>query len=142
MPILNYTTKIDSYKTITEIQQILSRAGAKKMVMDNDDKGNPVALMFAVEWTGRLVAFSLPCNFKGIKKAMENSRKVPRNLCTNEQAIRVGWRILKNWVESQLAIVEADLCSLPEVFAQYSITKNGDPLYKHLGQNNQLLLEN
>jgi hypothetical protein len=58
MPILNYTTKIDSYKTITEIQQILAKNKATKMIVDNDDKGNPVALTFCIDWRGMLNSVS------------------------------------------------------------------------------------
>lgn len=140
MPILNYTTKIDAYKTITEVQQILAKHSAKKMIVDNNDKGNPIALTFCIEWNGMLSAFQLPCNFEGVLKAMKKSSKVPRSLCTEEQALRVGWRIVKDWVEAQMAIVEAELATLPEVFLPYSVTKNGTTLYKHLQQDKGLLL--
>jgi hypothetical protein len=142
MPILNYSTKIDSYKTITEIQQILAKGGAKKMVIDNDDKGNPIALTFAIDWNGMLTAFQLPCNFYGVKKAMQKSSKVPRSLCTDEQALRVGWRIIKDWVSSQMAIVEAEVASLAEVFLPYAITKSGSTLYNLLQGDKTLLLTN
>jgi hypothetical protein len=46
MPILNYTTKIDSYKTITEIQQVLAKKGARKMIVDNNENSLPIALTF------------------------------------------------------------------------------------------------
>lgn len=140
MPILNYTTKIDSYTTITEIQQILAKGGANKMIVDNDVSGNPVALTFCINWNGMLTAFQLPCNFEGVLRAMRKSSKVPRSLCTEEQALRVGWRIVKDWVEAQLAIVEAQLSSLPEVFLPYAVTKSGTTLYKHLDQDRSLLL--
>jgi hypothetical protein len=140
MPILNYTTKIDSYKTITEIQQILAKGGANKMIVDNDHMGNPIALTFCINWNGMLTAFQLPCNFEGVLRAMKKSSKVPRSLCSEEQALRVGWRIVKDWVEAQLAIVEAQLSSLPEVFLPYAVTKNGTTLYRHLDQDRTLLL--
>lgn len=142
MPILNYTTKIDSYKTITEIQQILARNGGKKMIIDNNDAGLPIALTFCVDWHGSPLAFVLPCNFEGVLKAMKKSSKVPRSLCTEEQALRVGWRIVKDWVEAQMAIVEAQLASIAEVFLPYAVTKSGTTLYKHIETDSRLLLSN
>jgi len=142
MPILNYTTKIDSYKTITEIQQILARNGGKKMIIDNNDAGLPVALTFCVDWQGSPLAFALPCNFEGVLKAMKKSSKVPRSLCTEEQALRVGWRIVKDWVEAQMAIVEAQLASVAEVFLPYAVTKSGTTLYKHIETDSRMLLSN
>lgn len=139
MPILNYTTKIDSYKTITEIQQKLSKAGANKMIIDNSANGLPIALTFCIDWHGSPLAFSLPCNFEGVLKAMRRSSKVPRNLCTDEQALRVGWRIIKDWVEAQLAIVEAELAAMAEVFLPYAVTKSGTTLYNHIQTDSKLL---
>jgi hypothetical protein len=40
---------------------------------------------------------------------MRGDRKVPRSKCTEDQAQRVAWRIVKDWVEAQMAIVEAQL---------------------------------
>lgn len=140
MPILNYTTKIDSYKTITEIQKILAGSGATKMIVDNDTAGLPIALTFCINWHGSPLAFSLPCNFEGVLKAMRKSSKVPRSLCTEEQALRVGWRIVKDWVEAQMAIVEAQLASVAEVFLPYAVTKSGTTLYKHIESDSGLLL--
>ena len=132
MPILNYTTKIDSYKTITEIQKILAKAGASKMIIDNDNKGNPVALTFCIEWKGVNCAFCLPCNFDGVLRAMTKDKSVSRSSCTEEQALRVGWRILKDWIEAQLAIVNAELATMAEIFLPYVITKDGQTLYNKI----------
>jgi hypothetical protein len=140
MPILNYTTKIDSFKTITEIQQMLAKSGANKCVIDNDSNGNPVSLTFCINWNGIMTAFALPCNFEGVLRAMKKSSKVARSLCTEEQALRVGWRIVKDWVEAQLAIVEAQLSTIAEVFLPYVITKNGTTLYNYLQEDKTLLL--
>lgn len=139
MPILNYTTKIDSYKTISEIQQVLASHKAQKIIIDNDPDGNPIGLTFGIIWKENLQAFTLPCNFSGVLKAMHNNKKVPRSQCTKEQAIRVGWRILKDWVEAQMAIIEAELATMQEVFLPYAIMKSGETVYNHL-ENNQKLL--
>lgn len=142
MPILNYTTKIDSYKTITEIQKILAKKGVSKMIVDNDVFRNPVSLTFCIDWNGRLVAFNLPCNYTGILGAMKRDRNVPHRLCTEEQSLRVSWRILKTWIEAQMALVEADLATIQEVFLPYALTKGGTTLYKMIDSDNQLLLTN
>lgn len=140
MPILNYTTSIDAYKTISEIQQTLARHGCRKIVIDNDEQGNPSGLTFSKEWNGKTILFALPCNFSGVLKAMEKSKSVPRSKCTKDQALRTGWRILKVWVDAQLAIVEAEVATIPEVFLSYSVVKNGKTLYDHIQCGTDLLL--
>mgnify|MGYP001580177393 FL=1 len=71
---------------------------------------------------------------------MQNSNRVPRKMCTKEQALRVSWRIVKDWVVAQMAIVEAEMVDMAEVFLPYAITKNGTTLYKEIQNNGMKLL--
>ncbi|WP_316778341.1 hypothetical protein [Pedobacter antarcticus] len=140
MAILNYTTKIDSIKTISEITQCLVKHGAGQIVSDYDG-GIPVSVKFMIRITDVPVYYSLPANYSGVLKAMERNKKVPRHLCTREQAIRVSWRIIKDWVEAQMAIVEADIAEMAEVFLPYAVTKTGNTLYHEIKTNNLKLLK-
>lgn len=54
--------------------------------------------------------------------------------------MRVSWRIVKDWVEAQMAIVEAQLAEVGEVFLPYAVTKKGNTLYKELKQDGMKLL--
>lgn len=139
MAILNYTTSIDSEKTIGEIQKCLVKHGATKIVTDYADKV-PCAVTFALEINGVLVGYSLPANYEGVLNSMKKDKSVSRNKCTREQAMRVSWRIVKDWVEAQMAIVEAQLAEVGEVFLPYAVTKKGNTLYKELKQDGMKLL--
>lgn len=44
MPIKNYTTKIDCYQSIGEIQGVLARNGAKKIMIDYGDNGQHIGI--------------------------------------------------------------------------------------------------
>lgn len=140
MPILNYTTSIDSEKTIAEITKCLVKYGANKIVADYHD-GLPSGVTFCLPIDGRLVGFCLPANYEGVLNAMKKDRKVPGRLCTKEQALKVSWRIVKDWVEAQMAIVEAKLADVGEVFLPYAITKSGGTLYQHLKGDGMKLLQ-
>jgi uncharacterized pyridoxamine 5'-phosphate oxidase family protein len=140
MAILNYTTKIDSTKTIGEITECLVAHGANKIVSDYDGS-TPIAVTFTIVLNDRPIFYSLPANYTGVLKAMEKNRKVPRSLCTREQAIRVSWRIIKDWVEAQMAIVEAELADMAEVFLPYAVTSTGETLYQEIKNNNHKLLK-
>lgn len=140
MAILNYTTSIDCEKSISEIQKCLVKHGAHKIVTDYLN-GLPSAVTFCLTLNGSMVGFSLPANYSGVLKAMKNDRKVPRSKCTDEQAQKVAWRIVKDWVEAQMAIVEAQLAEMAEVFLPYAITKNGTTLYKEVQGNGMLMLQ-
>jgi len=140
MAILNYTTSIDCEKSIGEIMKCLVKHGAHKIVTDYE-YGMPSAVTFYLTLNGSMVAFALPANYSGVLKAMNSDRKVPRNKCNDEQAQRVAWRIVKDWVEAQMAIVEAQLADMAEVFLPYAITKNGTTLYKEVQGNGMLMLQ-
>jgi hypothetical protein len=139
MAILNYTTSIESEKSIFEIQKCLVKHGANKIITDYN-LNVPTSVTFCLILNGNTVDFSLPANASGVLRAMKNDRKVPRSKCTEEQAQRVAWRIVKDWVEAQMAIVEAQLADMVEVFLPYAITKSGTTLYKEIQSNGTLLL--
>lgn len=139
MPILNYTTSIDFSKTIGEIAACLVKHGASKIITDYEDS-LPVAVTFSLTINDRTAAFSLPANYNGVLKAMSKDKRCPRKLLNKEQALRVSWRIIKTWVEAQMAIVEAELADMAEVFLPYAITKNGNTVYNEIKSNGMLML--
>lgn len=139
MAILNYTTSIDAEKTIGEITKCLVKHGANKIVADYKD-GLPCAVTFCLMVDGNMVAFALPANYEGVLNSMKKDSKVPMRLCTKEQALRVSWRIVKDWVEAQMAIVEAKLADAAEVFLPYAIHKSGNTLYSHMKGGGMLML--
>lgn len=123
-----------------EIQKCLVKHGATKIVTDYIDQ-TPTAVTFCLILNGNLTAFSLPANYLGVLKSMKSDSKIPRRLLTDEQALKVSWRIIKNWVEAQMAIVEAQLADMAEVFLPYAITKSGTTLYKEIESNGMLMLK-
>lgn len=55
MPIKNYTTKIDCYKSIGEIQGVLARHGARKIMIDYGESGHPNGIAFDERAIGKSV---------------------------------------------------------------------------------------
>jgi hypothetical protein len=132
IPLLNYTTKVSIEKTVGEIQKCLASHGAKAVLCEYDVKGNVIALSFKVQVGHQDIAFRLPSDWRPVLKLLERDRKVPRTFRTQEQALRVSWRIVKDWVEAQMAIVETTMVQLEQVFLSYVITPDGRTLYERL----------
>lgn len=124
-----------------EIQQVLTKNGATKVSTDFDYNGLPVCLTFGIIYKGNMMAFSLPSKHEGVLKVMKNNSKVPKRLLTEEQSLRVSWRIILTWVKAQMALVECEIADLQEVFLPYAITKNGNTLYKEIESTNILKIE-
>lgn len=131
MPILNYTTKIAAAKTVGEIQEILAKAGAQSVNIDYDEHAQPIAVTFLIAVQGRLVNFRLPSRWHGVWMALKDDPAVPRTLKNEVQARRVSWRIVKDWVQAQMAIIEAGLAELVEVFLPYAVNpQTGQTLFQ------------
>lgn len=137
MPIKNYTTKIDVYRTIGEIQGCLVRHGARQIMQQYDETGKPQALCFSIETPFGIRGIRLPAN-TGAVHCVLKEQKIK---CDEEQAARVAWRIVKDWVDAQMAILESEMVRMDEIFLPYMIAdRAGNTLYQ-LYNNNQLCLE-
>jgi hypothetical protein len=134
MAILNYTTSISTEKTAAEIQKKLAMARATAVLCEYDGEAVMCAMSFRIMTPHGLLSFRLPANTQGVYKALKSSGKVPKRLQTREQAARVAWRILKDWVEAQLAIVEADMADMAEVFLAYAQGSDGRTMYQAMEQ--------
>jgi hypothetical protein len=120
MPILNFSTKIDAWKTVNEIQQILAKHSITHFSIKNEGSF-PVGLSFTIDYNGTPLNFLLPSNYQGVLQCLKKDRKVPNSSKNEEQALRTSWRIVKDWVEAQLAMVQANLAPIQEVFMPYLI---------------------
>ncbi len=131
MPILNYTTEVDAIKTAGQIQGLLAMKGAHSIAIDYAD-GEPTALVFRLALNGQDLAYRLPCNWQGVLQTMNRDSKCPPRYKTNAQAKRVAWRIVKDWIEAQLAIIESGQAQTSEVFLPYVVTDNGQTLFQRV----------
>jgi len=118
MAILNYTTKVGAAATVAEIHKKLVRANASA-IMNEYENGVIARLSFRVRTQHGEHAFQLPANVDGVFNAMQRDPHIQKSYKTRERAAAVAWRIMKDWVEAQLAIIEADMATMPQVFLPY-----------------------
>lgn len=146
MALLNYTTQISAEKTVAEIQGILARAGALAIMTEYDANTVLVGISFKIGTPFGPTAYSLPCDVAAVNRILDKQMragKVPRRLVTTEQASRVGWRIIKDWIEAQLALVQTQMVTLDQVFLPYARTNSGETVYqRYIGAGmNGLMIE-
>ena len=132
MAILNYTTSITTEKTAGEIQRRLANAKAQSILFEYDPDAVMCAISFRILTPHGVISFRLPTNTDGVYSVLCSDSCVPKKLRTKEQAARVAWRILKDWVEAQLAIVDAEMAQLTEVFLPYAQNNQGVTVFKSL----------
>ena len=142
MAILNYTTTVDSFKTVSEIEYILMKHKAKS-IMKNYEGESITGRSFLIDTGIQQIPVRLPVKvdecLKVLKKEKkENPRKQIKD--TRDQAERVAWRILKDWVEAQMALLDIEMVRFEEIFLPYIETGNGQTVYERL-EEKQFLLE-
>jgi hypothetical protein len=138
MPILNYTTKIAPEKTAIEIQKKLVSAGARGIMTQFDENGVMIGITFQIDGPLGPLYYNLPANIDKVYVVLQNSG-IERRYRNREQASRVAWRIIKDWIEAQIALVETEMVEMAEVFLPYMQTDNGETVYRRLENNNFLL---
>ena len=140
--ILNYSTIIEPEQTISEIQKMLSRHNVSAMMTEYDGP-QVAAVSFRMNIDGKEMAFKLPCNWRGVREVFkqEGIRSTNhKDKSMDNQAVRTAWRIIKDWIKAQLALVEVNMVTIPQVFLPYAIMRNGQTLSEHITQNPGFLL--
>lgn len=134
MPIKNYTTKIDCYTSIGEIQAALAKHGAIKIMIDYGESGQPNGIAFAIQQGNTCQMFILPANVDGVMAVFEKQKvKADR-----EQAERTAWRNVRDWIMAQMAFLESGNAQMDEIFLPY-LTDGKKTLYEAY-KSRQLLL--
>jgi hypothetical protein len=130
--ILNYTTSVDAGKTAMECISVLLRHGATNVAISAGEDRSPDGLEFVITTPWGPRQFSLPVNIGGTEKALRlawREHRIEPRFTTREQARRVAWRIVKDWLEAQLALIEAMQVDLLQVMLPYLKVAPGKTLY-------------
>lgn len=142
MPLKNYTTEIPALQSIGQIQGNLVAHGARAIMIDYSDDREPVSLTFIVPTPQGELPFRLPANIEKVRQLLEKqllsstyrrwdtAYQEARRAKMHKQAFRVAWRILKDWTDAQLAIIETEMVTLEQVFLPYMQVKGQQTLYE------------
>lgn len=136
MPLLNYTTKVDVHTTLGVIQGQLVKHGARKIMQDYDNAGHITSISFMIETPLGMRGVRLPANVDAVHKVLLR-QKVK---CDWNQAERVAWRIIKDWLEAQMAILDSEMVRMDEIFLPYMLNSAGQTVFEAYS-GNPLMLE-
>jgi hypothetical protein len=130
-PLLNYTTSVSVARTIGQVHALLVEGGARQIMTTYDPVGTPKGVTFAIEVVGGSRGFKLPVQADRVLAVMKRDPKV-RNTkyASPEQAERIAWRIAKDWLEAQLAIVRTEMVTFEQVMLPYMQAIDGRTMYE------------
>ena len=122
MPLLNYSTKVSAERTLGEIMQVLVGKGARQIMTVYDAEGVPSGLRWIIESRHGPLSYALPCNIEAVFTILTEDRILVRDpAARRQQAARVAWRIVKDWVEAQMALLATGMVELEEIFLPYVV---------------------
>lgn len=121
---LNYTTRVPVESTAVEVVGMLSRHGASMVGQEFDGHGKPTGVQFIIDTEFGKRQYRLPVNVPGVFAALKRAQaagQIVGYYVKQDQAERVAWRVIKDWLEAQIAMIEAQVISLEQVMLPYML---------------------
>ena len=135
----NYTTKVPANRSVQEIQEMLIKTGASGVLMEYEKgTGRIEGLSFQIEFDGKKMGFKLPLQWRDAQKVLASEGN--RRADDDDYTYRVAWRILRDWVDIQVTLIEIKQVQLQQVFLPYMVQRNNRTLYENILDNPNLLL--
>ena len=81
-----------------------------------------------IEVDDQPISYRLPANPEGVLLTLKRDAEPRyRNM---EQAKRVAWRIVRHWIDAQLAMVESENAKAEEIFLPYMLSADGTTFWE------------
>lgn len=118
----NYTSGVAVERTISNIETTLARAGAMAVTKDYKE-GRVDALYFKLNLpVNRVVAIRLPVNIEAVYETLRKDVKRPHAGTLDrlrDQAMRTAWKLMQDWVEVQISLIQMQQVDFMQVFMPY-----------------------
>jgi hypothetical protein len=102
----NYTTSVPAERSIGEIEGLLSMFGATAVMKEYGGDGQVSSLAFKYQDN----IYKLPANKGGVYEVLfttKSSSRRDEEANRDRRAYNVAWRLIKDWVYTQLSIIVA-----------------------------------
>jgi len=148
MAIKNYSADIAINEIFSELQETLGKHGAKQISFDYDNDGRIQSVQFVIKANDRFIPVRLPARVEKAQTVLKRQweagiishKRGKEKTYGYEQAYRVAWRNILDWVQAQMALIEIEMTKLEEVFLPYMVAKSGKTYFETL-EHNQFQLE-
>src|SRR3954467_8741366 len=135
-------------RIFAELQEALGSHGAKQISFDYGDDGKVHGVQFVIKVKDRFVPIKLPARVEKAQAVLKRQwdegtishKRGKEKTYGYEQAYRVAWRNILDWVQAQMALIEIEMTKLEEVFLPYMVAKSGKTYFETL-ENRQFQLE-
>ena len=147
MAIKNYTSDKPIDKIFAELQQTLGSHGAKQISYDYSDDGKVEGLRFVIKVNNHFIPIKLPARVEKAQAVLKKQwdegvishKRGKENTYGYDQAYRVAWRNILDWVQAQMALLEIGMAKMEEVFLPYMQDRQGITFYERMEKQDFLL---
>lgn len=124
----NYTTTIDSTKSIAEIIDFIVNVGATDISQSFKER-ECVAIKFIINHNENSVVYKLTANPEAAYSILISQRKKINPEIeekVRKQAFKVAWRILRDWIDAQCALIKLGQATPVQLFLSYMYDPSSD----------------
>ena len=121
-PIKNYTSTVAINKSVQHIEDQLIRHGAQE-ILKIIEGGKLVGIAFIISVSGKNIPFRIPARLDRVEKKLRELIRRPINGTLQrvaEQAGKTAWKILSDWVDIQMTLIDLEQAELAEVFMPFA----------------------
>ena len=139
MALKNAYSDISTDKIFVELQKTLVQHGAKQISYDYGDDGKVHAAQFVIKTSNnRYIPVRLPARAEKAQAVLKRQwdtgaishKQGKEKSYGDEQAYRVAWKNILEWVQAQMALLEIEMVQLEEIFLPYMVTKTGETFFE------------
>ena len=119
----NYTTSIPVRQTVGEVIDLLARHGADQVMLRYDGERQPCGVAFSIASRSGPASYVLPVDAARVLARLQQQKAANPKLShpTADQAARVAWRTVQDWLESQLELIANELVTLDRVMLPFRV---------------------
>jgi hypothetical protein len=145
--IRNYTSSVQADRSIAQIERKLVVAGARNIAKQYDEQHRVSGLVFDLPVGEgehkKTVPVALPARVERVAEAiMATYRRGPRDKQKiYQQSERTAWKLMLDWVDVQLSLIELNQAEPAEVFMPYFVCAGKKTMYQVFSENNFKMLE-
>ncbi len=131
----NYSTTVSVEKTVMEIERMLAKSGAKRVLKEFGPDGSVTSLAFTIDTANGEMPVRLPARVDRVVQIFKTQATLPKRYRAEDwaekQAARAAWRTIKDWLDAQLSLISMDMVKIDEIFLPYAYSaRMGKTLYE------------
>lgn len=117
-----------SPRVLDAINAALVSHHARRIEFQYSDSGVPVGITFSMMVEGKELYYSMPARIENVQAVLKRECKTfaQRNAITYDKARQVAWANIRDFILSQLAMIDIGLVSLEEIMLPYMVVGEDD----------------